>query len=103
VRRLVRVRPVRHQPAPRARLRRGVPGDRPGAIKLGQTLATRPDSSATKPRTTCSRCRTACRRSRSKRSAKEIERSFERPIGDVFAEIDPVPVGSASIAQVHAA
>src|SRR5690606_4153099 len=33
----------------------------------------------------------------------EIERSFERPAGDLFARIDPVPVGSASIAQVHRA
>ena len=30
-----------------------------------------------------------------------IERSFERPLADIYLSFDPVPVASASIAQVH--
>jgi len=30
-----------------------------------------------------------------------IERAFRRPVGEIFEEFDPVPVASASIAQVH--
>jgi ubiquinone biosynthesis protein len=32
-----------------------------------------------------------------------IERSLMRPIGEVFAEVSPEPIGSASIAQAHLA
>ena len=32
-----------------------------------------------------------------------IEAGLERPIDQVFSEIDPMPVGAASIAQVHRA
>jgi ubiquinone biosynthesis protein len=32
-----------------------------------------------------------------------MERSFERPLTDLFASIDETPIGAASIAQVHAA
>ena len=62
-----------------------------------------PTSSARKPRATCCRCRTACRRSRSRRSAARSRAASSAPVETIFAEIDPVPVGSASIAQVHRA
>lgn len=32
-----------------------------------------------------------------------IERDLGRPVGEMFASIDPVPLGSASIGQIHAA
>ena len=32
---------------------------------------------------------------------KQIEEAYGRPASEVFAEIDPVPVASASVAQVH--
>ncbi len=32
-----------------------------------------------------------------------LEGAYERPLGEVFEMIDPVPIGSASIAQVHKA
>jgi len=32
-----------------------------------------------------------------------IERDFERPVDEVFAELDPEPLGAASLAQVHRA
>ncbi len=33
----------------------------------------------------------------------DVEREFGRPVGAVFAQLDPVPVGAASLAQVHPA
>ncbi len=32
---------------------------------------------------------------------KVIEREFKRPIEEIFSYIDPIPLGSASLAQVH--
>ena len=34
---------------------------------------------------------------------RQIEEAFDRPITDVFSYFDPVPIGSASIGQVHRA
>ncbi len=34
---------------------------------------------------------------------KQVEDAFDRPISDVFSYFDPVPIGSASIGQVHKA
>ena len=30
-----------------------------------------------------------------------LERTYKKPITDIFLDIDPNPVGSASLAQVH--
>lgn len=35
--------------------------------------------------------------------AKQLEREYGRPLGEIFQYIDPSPVGSASISQVHRA
>ncbi len=37
------------------------------------------------------------------RSRAEIEATFEVPLDSLYSELDPEPVGSASIAQVHRA
>jgi predicted unusual protein kinase regulating ubiquinone biosynthesis (AarF/ABC1/UbiB family) len=37
------------------------------------------------------------------RVVEQIEADFGRPVSDIFAWIDPVPVGAASLAQVHPA
>lgn len=37
------------------------------------------------------------------RVIEQIEADFGRPVSDLFAEIEPVPVGAASLAQVHRA
>jgi ubiquinone biosynthesis protein len=75
----------------------------PAAIKLGQSLATRPDLVGEEAAGNLLTLQDSLPPVPYPAIQAEIERSFERPIGDVFAEIDPVPVGSASIAQVHRA
>ena len=75
----------------------------PAAIKLGQTLATRPDIVG----------EAAARNLLSLQDSlppvdfalirREIEGSFGRPIPDLFQSIEESPVGAASIAQVHRA
>ena len=39
----------------------------------------------------------------SAQAVQEIERSFGRKVGELFAEFNPVPMAAGSIAQVHAA
>jgi ubiquinone biosynthesis protein len=34
---------------------------------------------------------------------KTLRREYGRPIEEIFLEIDPIPLGSASLAQVHKA
>ncbi len=75
----------------------------PAAIKLGQALATRPDLVG----------EAAARNLLSLQDdlppvsfaliKREIEASFAKPIESMYASIDEVPVGAASIAQVHKA
>jgi len=75
----------------------------PAAIKLGQSLATRPDLVGDEAVRNLLTLQDSLPPVPYAAIEAEIERSFERPVGAVFAEIDPVPVGSASIAQVHRA
>jgi ubiquinone biosynthesis protein len=73
----------------------------PAAIKLGQTLATRPDLVGDEAAHNLLTLQDSLPPVPFEAIRKEMERSFEAPLEAVFAEIDPVPVGSASIAQVH--
>ena len=73
----------------------------PAAIKLGQTLATRPDLVGPEAAHNLLTLQDSLPPVPFAQIEKELARAFERPIGEVFAEIDPVPVGAASIAQVH--
>jgi ubiquinone biosynthesis protein len=75
----------------------------PAAIKLGQTLATRPDLVGEEAARNLLSLQDDLPPVPFAQIRAEIERSFDRPISDLFAEIDPEPVGSASIAQVHRA
>jgi ubiquinone biosynthesis protein len=75
----------------------------PAAIKFGQALATRPDLVGPEaargllllqdnlPPVSFAEIRAA------------IEQGLEKPLDQIFAHIDPEPVGAASIAQVHRA
>src|SRR5690606_19104064 len=75
----------------------------PAAIKLGQSLATRPDLVGEEAARNLLTLQDDLPPVPYAAIEAEIARSFERPVADVFATIDPVPVGSASIAQVHRA
>lgn len=75
----------------------------PAAIKLGQTLATRPDLVGDEAAHNLLSLQDSLPPVPFDLIRAAIERSFEAPLETVFAEIDPVPIGSASIAQVHKA
>jgi ubiquinone biosynthesis protein len=75
----------------------------PAAIKLGQSLATRPDLVGEEAARNLLSLQDSLPPVPYAAIEAEIERSFERPVSAIFAEIDPVAVGSASIAQVHRA
>ncbi len=73
----------------------------PAAIKLGQTLATRPDLVGDEAARNLLSLQDSLPPVPFAAIRKQIEESFERPLEDVFSEVDPDPVGAASIAQVH--
>lgn len=74
----------------------------PAAIKLGQTLATRPDLIGLDAMRDLARLQDDL----PPFPFADVERVIEKELGPVerhFTSIDPVPIGSASIAQVHRA
>ena len=75
----------------------------PAAIKLGQTLATRPDLVGEEAAHNLLSLQDSLPPVDFAAIRSEIEASFGRPWQELYASIDPVPVGSASIAQVHKA
>jgi ubiquinone biosynthesis protein len=75
----------------------------PAAIKLGQSLATRPDLVGEEAARNLLTLQDSLPPEPFEAIKREIERSFEAPLEALFASVDPVPVGSASIAQVHRA
>ena len=75
----------------------------PAAIKLGQTLATRPDLVGEDAAHNLLLLQDSLPPIDFALIRREIESSFGKPLEELYASIDPVPVGSASIAQVHKA
>ena len=75
----------------------------PAAIKLGQTLATRPDLVGEEAANNLLTLQDALPAVPFDAIRAEIEGSFERPLESLYTRVDPEPVGSASIAQVHRA
>ncbi|MHA7820137.1 MAG: 2-polyprenylphenol 6-hydroxylase [Erythrobacter sp.] len=75
----------------------------PAAIKLGQSLATRPDLVGEEAAYNLLSLQDDLPPVGFDKIKASIEASFDQPIEALFAEIDPVPVGAASIAQVHRA
>jgi ubiquinone biosynthesis protein len=73
----------------------------PAAIKLGQTLATRPDLVGEEAAHNLLSLQDSLPPVSFASIRAEIETSFGKPLDALFASIDPVPVGAASIAQVH--
>ena len=75
----------------------------PAAIKLGQALATRPDLVGEVAAKNLIRLQDSLPAVAFSEIRKAIEKGLEAPIESLFQSIDPVPVGAASIAQVHKA
>jgi len=75
----------------------------PAAIKLGQTLATRPDLVGEAAASNLLRLQDALPPLPFAVIRERIETSYGRPLENFFASIEETPVGAASIAQVHRA
>lgn len=73
----------------------------PAAIKLGQSLATRPDLVGEEAAQNLLSLQDSLPPVPFAQIREVIESSFGQPIDKLFSEIDSVPVGAASIAQVH--
>src|SRR5690348_6035477 len=75
----------------------------PAAIKLGQALSTRPDLVGEKAAENLSQLQDDLPPAPFEKIKHTIEASFSAPLESLYSEFDEVPVGAASIAQVHRA
>ena len=73
----------------------------PAAIKLGQSLATRPDLVGDEAANNLLSLQDNLPPVPFVQIRAAIEASFEQPLENLFVRVDPEPVGAASIAQVH--
>ena len=73
----------------------------PAAIKLGQTLATRPDLVGDEAAINLLSLQDSLPPVPFEDIRREIELGLGGPLERFFSAVDPVPVGAASIAQVH--
>jgi ubiquinone biosynthesis protein len=87
---------------PRAvRLRLALENLGPIFVKFGQVLSTRRDLLAPDIANELARLQDNVPPFASEMALREIEKAYGKPANAVFAEFDPTPVASASIAQVH--
>lgn len=75
----------------------------PAAIKLGQALATRPDLVGEEAARGLALLQDSLPPAPFDEIRAAIEQGLGKPLGEIFSEVDPEPVGAASIAQVHRA
>ena len=73
----------------------------PAAVKLGQALSTRPDLVGQEAAENLSQLQDDLPPAHFGAIKQTIERSFNAPLESLFTSFDEVPVGAASIAQVH--
>ncbi len=73
----------------------------PSFIKLGQTLATRADLLGEEVAADLSRLQDRLPPFPGEQARAIVEREFGRPLDELFASFDDMPVAAASIAQVH--
>ena len=89
---------------PRAvRLRRALETLGPIFVKFGQVLSTRRDLIPADIADELAKLQDQVPPFPGELAVAEVERAFGRPIAQVFESFDPVPVASASVAQVHLA
>ncbi|HEX8449666.1 MAG TPA: AarF/UbiB family protein, partial [Allosphingosinicella sp.] len=72
----------------------------PAAIKFGQALATRPDLVGVEAARDLLLLQDSLPPAPFEQVRQAIEQGLEKPIEEIFSDIDPEPVGAASIAQV---
>ena len=75
----------------------------PAAIKLGQALSTRPDLVGEKAAENLSQLQDDLPPAPFAAIKRTIETSFGAPLESLYSRFDEVPIGAASIAQVHRA
>ena len=75
----------------------------PAAIKLGQTLATRPDLVGEEAALDLLRLQDAVPPLPFEAIRAQIETSFGRPLDHIYQSFEEAPIGAASVAQVHRA
>ena len=72
-------------------------------IKLGQYLSTRVDILPREVTGALSGLQDEVPAAEWPQVAAQIEDDFQRPLADIFSHFEPVPIGAASLAQVHTA
>lgn len=101
VRRLVRVARFGARIPPTPQYAAALVAIGPAAIKLGQALSTRPDLVGQEAAENLSQLQDDLPPAPFAAIRRTIERSFNAPLESLFSQFDEVPVGAASIAQVH--